>query len=180
MLELVSRFKTGTSELEAVIDQAALVRDQLQARIEALAAQGVAVFDRDYRPVGETVPQKYLTAYTEVFARELQALVDQARERMGSIYALPVDVNGYIAVHHSDVSAPMTGDPQVDLLKSRHQKLYFTNETEQRRSRNTEPFLFQTYMRDTGEILNDLAMPILVQGRHWGAMVSGFKPERFI
>jgi methyl-accepting chemotaxis protein len=53
-------------------------------------------------------------------------------------------------------------------------------ETEKRRSRNTEPFLFQTYMRDTGEILNDLSLPILIEGRHWGAMVNGFNPERFL
>jgi methyl-accepting chemotaxis protein len=53
-------------------------------------------------------------------------------------------------------------------------------ETEKRRSRNTEPFLFQTYMRDTGEILNDLSVPLTIQGRHWGAMVSGFRPERFL
>jgi methyl-accepting chemotaxis protein len=73
----------------------------------------------------------------------------------------------------------MTGDPKVDIPNSRHQKIYFTVETEKRRSRNIEPFLFQTYMRDTGEILNDLSLPIKVQGRHWGALVCGFKPERF-
>jgi methyl-accepting chemotaxis protein len=180
MLELVSRFKTGSSELETVIGQVTGWRETLQARIEAMAARGVDVFDQTYRPVSVSVPQKYLTAYTDVFARELQALVDEARDRLGSIYALPTDVNGYIAVHHSNVSAAMTGDPQVDIVNSRHQRIYFTVETEKRRSRNTEPFLFQTYMRDTGEILNDLAMPILVQGRHWGAIVTGFKPERFI
>jgi methyl-accepting chemotaxis protein len=180
MLELVSRFKTGAGGLEQVIDQAARWRDALQARIEALAARGLDVFDRVYRPVGETNPQKYLTGYTEAFARELQALVDEAQQEMGSLYSLPVDVNGYIAIHQSATSAPMTGDPKVDLPRSRHQKIYFTVETEKRRSRNTEPFLFQTYMRDTGEILNDLAMPIYIQGRHWGAMVHGFRPERFL
>jgi len=180
LLELVSRFRTGSNELEAVIDLAGRWRDTLQARIQALADQGVEVFDQTYRPVAETVPQKYLTSYTAVFAREFQAMVDQARQELRSIYALTTDVNGYIAVHHSDVSRPMTGDPAVDIPNSRHQKLYFTVETEKRRSRNTEPFLFQTYMRDTGEILNDLSLPIQVQGRHWGAMVCGFKPERFI
>jgi methyl-accepting chemotaxis protein len=139
----------------------------------------VDVFDQTYRPVGETVPQKFLTSYTDVFAREFQSLVDQARKELGSIYALTTDLNGYIPVHHSDVSAPMTGNPEVDIPNSRHQKIYFSVETEKRRSRNTEPFLFQTYMRDTGEILNDLSLPIRIQGRHWGAMVCGFKPERF-
>lgn len=74
----------------------------------------------------------------------------------------------------------MTGDPKVDLLNSRHQRIFFNVETEKRRSRNTQPFLFQTYMRDTGEILNDLSMPIYINGRHWGAIVTGFTPERFL
>jgi len=91
-----------------------------------------------------------------------------------------LDVNGYLAVHHSGVSDPMTGDPKVDLLKSRNMRLYFNVETEKRRSRNLEAFLFQTYMRDTGEILNDLSMPIHVGGKHWGALVMGFNPERFM
>jgi methyl-accepting chemotaxis protein len=180
LLALVSRFRTGGNELEAVIERAGRWRDTLQVRMEALAAQGADLFDHTYRPVGATVPQKYLTSYTGLFARELQALVDAARTEMGSIYTLPVDVNGYMAIHHSDQSDPMTGDPKVDVPRSRHQKLYFTVETEKRRSRNTEPFLFQTYMRDTGEILNDLSVPLTIQGRHWGAMVSGFRPERFL
>jgi methyl-accepting chemotaxis protein len=180
LLEVVSRFRTGTHELETVIDRAQHWRDTLTARLEALAGRGVNVFDQDYQPQGQTVPQKFLTSYTQAFAQELQALVDEARKDLACIYALPVDTNGYMAIHHSDVSMPMTGDPAVDIPKSRHQKLYFTVETEKRRSRNTEAFLFQTYMRDTGEILNDLSMPIFIQGRHWGALVAGFNPDRFL
>jgi methyl-accepting chemotaxis protein len=180
LLEVVSRFRTGTHELEVVIDRAQHWRDVLTARLEQLVAQGVDVFDRTYQPQGETVPQKYLTGYTHAFARELQPLVDEAKSDLHSIYALPVDVNGYMAIHHTDTSMPMTGDPKVDIPRSRHQKLYFTVETEKRRSRNTDPFLFQTYMRDTGEILNDLSMPLVVQGRHWGALVTGFNPDRFL
>ena len=180
LLELVSRFRTGNSELEGVIDLAQRWRDTLEARIQALADQGVDVFDQDYRKIGETVPQKFLTSYTDAFTRETQALIDQARQELGSIYTLTTDLNGYIAVHHANTSARMTGNPEVDIPNSRHQKIYFTVETEKRRSRNTEPFLFQTYMRDTGEILNDLSLPITVQGRHWGALICGFKPERFL
>jgi methyl-accepting chemotaxis protein len=180
LLELVSRVRTGTSELEKVIDRTMHWRDVLQARLQVLADQGVDVFDQAYRPVGVSTPQKYLTAYTDAFAREFQDLIDEIRRDLGSVYSLQSDLNGYIAVHHADVSAPMTGDPKVDVPRSRHQRLYFTVETEKRRCRNTETFLFQTYPRDTGEILNDLSLPIHVSGRHWGAMVNGFKPERFL
>ncbi|HLP31560.1 MAG TPA: methyl-accepting chemotaxis protein [Geothrix sp.] len=180
LLELVSRFRTGTGELESVIHRATGWRDTLQARIQLLADRGVNVFDRDYRPVPDTNPQKFLTSYALVFAKELQPLFDEARKDLGSTYAVALDVNGYLAIHHAGVSEPMTGDPKVDLLKSRHQRIYFNVETEKRRSRNTEPFLFQTYMRDTGEILNDLSLPIHIAGKHWGAIVTGFNPDRFL
>lgn len=180
LLELVSRFRTGTGELESVIHRAHHWRDAMQARIQALADQGADVFDRNYRPVPDTQPQKFMTSYALVFGKELQALFDEARKDLGSTYAVALDVNGYLAIHHSGVSEPLTGDPKVDVVKSRHQRIYFNVETEKRRSRNTEAFLFQTYMRDTGEILNDLAMPIHISGKHWGAMVTGFNPERFL
>ena len=180
LLELVSRFRTGTGELESVIQRTLRWRDAMEARIQELAARGVDVFDQSYRPVPGTNPQKFMTSYAAVFGRELQLLFDEARQDLGSIYSVALDVNGYLAIHHSGVSEPLTGDPKVDVLKSRHQRIYFTVETEKRRARNTEAFLFQTYMRDTGEILNDLALPIRIGGRHWGAMVNGFNPERFL
>jgi len=180
LLELVSRFRTGNGELEAVLERAFRWRDTIQVRIQAMATKGANLFDRDYRPVPGTNPQKFLTSYAVGFASELQPLFDDARRELGSIYSVALDLNGYLAIHHSGVSERMTGDPSVDLPKSRHQRLYFNVETEKRRSRNTEPFLFQTYMRDTGEILNDLSLPITINGQHWGAMVNGFSPERFL
>jgi methyl-accepting chemotaxis protein len=44
-------------------------------------------------------------------------------------------------------------------------------------AKNQKPSLFQTYVRDTGEILNDLSMPIMIGGRHWGAVRIGFKTD---
>jgi len=180
LLELVSRFKTGTGNLESVIQLAIHHRNLMQDRIQKIASRGVNVFEREYKPVPHTNPPKFTTGYSEVFAKELQSIFDQARQELGSIYAVALDYNGYLAIHHTGASDPLTGDPKVDVLRSRHQRIYFNVETEKRRSRNTEPFLFQTYMRDTGEVLNDLSMPIHIDGRHWGAMVMGFTPDRFI
>jgi methyl-accepting chemotaxis protein len=180
LLELVSRFRTGTGELESVVQRALRWRNAMEARIQDLSGRGLNVFDREYRPVANTNPQKFMTTYATAFGKELQPLFDEARKDLGSIYAVALDINGFLAIHHAGVSEPLTGDPKADLANSRHLRLYFNVETEKRRSRNTEPFLFQTYMRDTGEILNDLSMPIHVEGRHWGAMVTGFNPDRFL
>ncbi|MEJ2638271.1 MAG: hypothetical protein P8010_01715 [Desulfosarcinaceae bacterium] len=40
--------------------------------------------------------------------------------------------------------------------------------------------LLQTNMRDTGEILTDLSLPIFVNSKHWGAFILGIRPEVFI
>ena len=180
LLEQVSAFRTGRGELEAVIGIATRWRDAMQDRILELSNRGVNVFDQNYRPVPDTDPQKFLTSYTEVFGRELQVMFDEARRELSSNYSVALDLNGYVATHHTDVARPMTGDPKVDLLMSRHQRIFFTLESEKRRARNTQTILLQTLMRDTGEILFDLSLPIHIGGRHWGALINGFKPERFL
>lgn len=180
LLEVVTHFKTGDSELEAVIAKVQKWRDIMQNKIQEIANRGVNVFDQNYKPVPNTNPQKHMTEYANLFYQEFAQIVDDAKADLNSIYAVPLDTNGYLTIHHRGAREPMTGDPKVDLVNSRHQRLFFNVETEKRRSRNTQPFLFQTYMRDTGEILNDLSMPIYINGRHWGAIVTGFTPERFL
>jgi methyl-accepting chemotaxis protein len=41
---------------------------------------------------------------------------------------------------------------------------------------NVQPFLLQSYKRDTGEFLASLSLPIRVRGRHWGALCYAVKP----
>ncbi|GAB6110825.1 methyl-accepting chemotaxis protein [Desulfomicrobium salsuginis] len=179
MLELVARFKTGEGKFDAVIATARQFRDDYQTRIQAMKDRGVNVFDTQYRPVPNTNPQKFLTAFSEIFVKEMQSVVDENVKKIpGTIYCLAIDRKGYLPVHHGAVSQPMTGDPARDLLHSRHQRIYLNNRTEQRRCSHTEPLLLQTYMRDTGEILNDLSMPIYVDGKHWGAFIMGFDPRK--
>ncbi len=178
MLEAVTRFRIGNDILEEMIERVRIYRDKIQAKIQDISSRGVNIFDRKYKAIANTNPQKYSSGYDALFQQELQPLCDEARRDLKVIYSVPVDVNGYLSVHHSEVSKPMTGDPKTDLVYSRHQKIYFTVDTEKRRAGNTNPFLFQTYLRDTGAILNDLSMPIYIGGKHWGAFIVGFSPDR--
>ena len=180
LLEVVTRLKTGDSEIERVLGTVKEYRDLLQARIQSLADQGLNVFDQHYRPIPNTRPEKFLTEFTDAFTKELSPIQEEARKALSSNYAVVVDSKGYLPMHHLEVSKPLTGDYSQDLLSSRHQRRFFNVDAEVRRSQNTEAMLFQTYARDTGEILNDLSMPIWISGRHWGALVSGFRPERFL
>jgi methyl-accepting chemotaxis protein len=175
--EMSSRFNIGRGFFEENLVITKRFRDELQARIVDMAKRGVNVFDRTYKPVPGTNPPKFKTAYDDLFARELQAIYDQAmNETRGGKFALCVDGNGYGPTHNSKFSRPATGDYAADLVNSRDKRM-FTDPTGLRAAKSTEPFLLQTYMRDTGEILSDLSMPIFVEGRHWGALRVGFDPS---
>jgi methyl-accepting chemotaxis protein len=178
--QMLARFRIGRGRFEAIILRTRDYRDRVQAALGELAAQGVDIFDRDYRPIPGTQPQKYRTAYDERCERLLQPLYDElVRETPGGIFSLAVDVNGYAPTHNSQFSRRPTGDPKVDLAASRDKRL-FADPTGARAAKSTDAFLLQTYRRDTGEILNDLSMPIRVGGRHWGGLRFGFKPEALL
>ncbi|MEL6982465.1 MAG: methyl-accepting chemotaxis protein, partial [Actinomycetota bacterium] len=79
-----------------------------------------------------------------------------------------IDRNGYIPTHHLAMSEPPTGDPDHDARYSRSKMLLDDHHT-RRAASNTEPYLFQTsVLAGTGETVRELALPIQVQGRHWG------------
>ncbi|WP_421911621.1 methyl-accepting chemotaxis protein [Marinobacter sp.] len=177
-MALLARYRIGRGAFEEILEERMALAAEFEQKLTALAEQGVDIFDHCYEPVQNTWPQKYRTRFVDRFKQELQNLTDCSKERFdGTIYSLLVDANGYIPVHHKAFSQPITGDHDKDLIYSRDQRIFYSNETEKRRVSHTERFLLQTYTRDTGEILNDLSIPVYVHGKHWGAVVMGFNPD---
>ncbi len=181
MLENVSQFRIGKDPLADALVIVKNYRDFLQQKLQEAADRGIDVFDRNYKPVPNTNPQKYTTAYNDFFDRELQPLFDKGLEQInGAIFCTLVDTNGYLSTHNSSISRPMTGNYETDILYSRHRRIFFSNETEKKRATNTHPYLLQTYARDTGEVVNDLSMPVHVSGKHWGAIIVAIRPEALL
>ncbi|MFH1660696.1 MAG: methyl-accepting chemotaxis protein [Rhodocyclaceae bacterium] len=171
--ELVSRFKIGRGSFDIYVDRVRTFRDQLQTCLEAMLKRGVDVFDCDYRPIPGTNPKKYSVKYEDAYIRECQKLLDDTlADLKGGAYAVGVDLNGYLTAHNTKYSRPMTGNYDADLVGNRTRRK-FEAPTELRAARNTQPMLLQTYIRDTGEVLCDIAMPIQVAGRHWGNVRVG-------
>jgi methyl-accepting chemotaxis protein len=171
--ELVSRFKIGRGTFDFNLERVRRFRDDIQGCLEDFSRRGIDVFDRNYQPMPGTKPQKYRVGYDETFIRECQALLDGAlAEIKGGVYAVAVDINGYLTAHNAKNSKPLTGDYQTDLLGNRTRRK-FESPTELRAARNTETLLLQTYLRDTGEVLCDIAMPIYIGGKHWGNVRVG-------
>jgi methyl-accepting chemotaxis protein len=180
MQETVAKYRTGQGVLDQVITMVQRHRDHIQEALHGLSQKGIDIFDENYKPVPNTNPQKFTATYTDALVNALQEYIDKVlKEIPGCVYAIPVDRKGYAAVHHSHVSKSMTGNYEVDLLQSRNKRFFFTTQCDIRRATNSTPMLLQTYMRDTGEVMNDLSMPITVNGRHWGGCIVGLKPEIF-
>lgn len=178
MLENVSQFKIGRDVFEETLMKVKSYRDLFELKLQDAYKRGVNVLDTNYKPVPNTNPQKYTTEYNSFVDAELQSLFDKGLQDInGCIYCVLADVNGYVGTHHSKAQKEPTGNYETDFIYSRHRRIFLTTETEKRRAKNLQPFLFQTYSRDTGEVLNDISMPVYVNGSHWGAIVVGVKPE---
>lgn len=177
MQETVSNFKVGQGSFERTLSLAVFVRDKLQERITKFADQGLNVFDANYQPIHGTDPVKYKTAYDSAFEQQMQPFYDETVRRVkGGIFCLCVDKNGYAPTHNSFYSQPLTGDPEHDLINSRDKRL-FNDPVGLAAGRNQKKFLLQTYCRDTGNVVSDLSLPIIINGRHWGGLRIGLDPQ---
>ena len=170
-------FRTGNSMFDTLHDRCADFRNNVAGILQKLADRGVNVFDQAYKDIPGSNPKRYTTAYDGQCDKELTALYDHLLVDVpGLVYSLAVDTNGYAPAHNGVFSNPPSGDPAVDLTKCRHKRI-FNDPVGLKLAKNQKSSLFQTYVRDTGEILNDLSMPIIINGRHWGAVRIGFKTE---
>ena len=156
---------------------------QIAARFEeALGAGRIrqgALFDADYRAIEGVEPPQYLTAFTGL-ADELLPPVQEpilaADPRI--VFCVAVDRNGYLPTHNRQFAQPPSDDPVWNAQNARSRRI-FDDRTGLASARNTRPVLIQTYRRDMGggayAVMNELSAPIMVGGRHWGALRLAFK-----
>jgi methyl-accepting chemotaxis protein len=137
-----------------------------------------ALFDRNYVPIANTNPQKFTTKFDSFFDRTISPIQEKVIARDSKVlFAICVDNNGYAPCHNLRYTKPLTGNPEQDKNNNRTKRI-FNDRTGIRCARNTDGFLLQTYRRDTGEILNDLSLPLVFNGRHWGGIRIGYLVPR--
>ena len=135
------------------------------------------LFDHNYVPIPNTRPQKYSSKFDaltdNIFPPVQEPVLDGHKE---AAYAGAVDINGYFPTHNKRFSKPLTGDEKVDFVNNRTKRI-FNDPVGKKCGSHEQPYLLQTYRRDTGEIMHDLSVPIYVQGRHWGGFRLGYRTE---
>ncbi|MEM7272526.1 MAG: methyl-accepting chemotaxis protein [Actinomycetota bacterium] len=168
-----------TDEMRATLDRlrrgAAMIQDRFEADIEAGVVSRADLFDRNHQPIPDTNPPKYRTRYDQYADRvlpEIQEPILAADPCL--LFAAVIDDRGYMPTHNARYAQPLTGDYDTDLVNNRTKRIY-DDRTANRLTTSTKPYLVLTYKRDTGEVIQDISVPITVGGQHWGALRSGFR-----
>ncbi len=170
-----------TPLIRTVIATAKRIGDEFEAAIARGELSEAQLFDEHYRPVPNTNPPQFLTGYVEFTDRVLPPIQDPLQKSDPRIvFCVAWARSGYLPTHNPDYRRPQGPDPVWNAAHCRNRRI-FKDRAMQRVSRNTKPFLLQTYRRDMGggvfALLKDLSAPIYVHGRHWGAFRMGFRPN---
>lgn len=156
-------------------------RDEVTRELEKLISTNRLnlnqLFDTFYIPIPNTYPQKFNTQYDKLTDEVLRIILDKYVDMdKRLLFVVAVDVNGYLPTHNSRYSKPLTNDPEYNIQNNRTKRL-FDDKTGLAAAKNRNPYLLQKYSRDTGEEIYDLSAPIMISGKHWGALRIGYKPK---
>jgi methyl-accepting chemotaxis protein len=143
-----------------------------------LAAKEVTperLFSFLYYPTPNTDPPKFTTDYDKLSDRDFLPIQESILARSPAIvYTVTVDKNGYLPTHNQRYAQPLTGSLAQDLVNNRTKRI-FNDRTGYAAARNRAPFLIQRYQRDTGEVMADLSVPVMVNGTQWGSVRLGYR-----
>jgi len=164
---------TGSKAMEQVLEEA----------IDSGRLNEEEVFDTGYReikegPLARAAIPKYRTAYDTFLDQEILKIEDAfVDEDSMVVFAVLVDKNGYLPVHNTRYSKPLTGDAEMDKVGNRTKRM-FNDPTGlaagKYDGKDGNKILKQVYKRDTGETMWDVAAPVYVKGKHWGGFRIGF------
>lgn len=133
------------------------------------------VFDTNFKPIANTNPQKFTTRYDTFTDNVFPAVIDTiVKENNNTYYSVVQHKSGYISTHNA--RAPLTGNYEKDLFGNRTKRIF--TDSGVRGANHEKRVLLQTYIRENGDIMHDISMPIYIKGRHWGGYRIGYKPQK--
>jgi len=161
---------------EKALEGAQQIGQLFEAAIREGRLSEAALFDKKRTPIANTQPQQYSSSFDRFTDKVFPAIQEPIKKSHEAIvFSIACAPDGYVPTHNKDFAHPPSGNPEVDLVKSRSKRL-FNDRTGIRCGSHTESMLLQTYRRDTGEIMHDLSVPIYVNGKHWGGFRVGYRP----
>lgn len=130
-------------------------------------------FDTNYELIPGFEPKKYHTKYDFYLDKAILSLQDEFLKDDSVVFAVAVDINGYLPTHNTRYQQPISGDQKRDLVGNRTKRI-FNDTIGIQAAHNTNPAFQQVYHRDTGVTMWDISTPISVKGKHWGGFRIGY------
>ncbi|TXG88098.1 MAG: methyl-accepting chemotaxis protein [Rhodocyclaceae bacterium] len=185
--EIGNVFKLGNAGEQAVqthakmppiVQRAAVEVGQILERaVDSGRVRLEDLFEQAYQPIPNTKPPKFKTKFDDLTDQVLTPVQEKLLDQHPwLVYAISCDRKGYVPTHNRKFSQPLTGDEKVDFVNNRTKRM-FDDPVGKRCGDHEQPFLLQTYRRDTGEVMHDISAPVMVKGRHWGGFRIGYKTE---
>ncbi len=129
-------------------------------------------FDTDYQQIGNFDPPKFHTKYDFYTDKAVLGIIDEFLLDESIVFAVPVDVNGYLPTHNTRYQQPITGDVDKDRVGNRTKRV-FNDPVGLKAAQNKDLGFLQIYHRDTGKVMWDVSSPIYIKGKHWGGFRVG-------
>jgi methyl-accepting chemotaxis protein len=137
------------------------------------------LFATSYKPLEGVEPRQFVTPSLTALEAVLPSVIERMRASDQRIaFAIASDRNGYLPVHHTEFARPVRPeDPDWNSVHAAHRRLDDTKVAISA-SRSARPFLIQRVEIDLGrgiEVLSEVAAPIRLRGRHWGAARTAYR-----
>jgi methyl-accepting chemotaxis protein len=163
--EVLSMAEQLATEISQILDQ----------WITTQAIGEDTLFSRMYYPVPKTDPRKFTSPYDKLADRDIAAPEDRVLARLPMLqYAILTDVNGYVPTHNTRFAQPLTGNMAQDYINNRSKRL-LGDLASFAAAHNEAHYLLQRTRLETGDVVYDLSVPVIVRGRHWGCVRIGYR-----
>jgi methyl-accepting chemotaxis protein len=178
----IGLFQVGDHPFDRIVARLRKAKEECEAMLDQLAAQGLDLFDKRFQPIAGTNPQQYHTSYDKAYEQLFQPYFDKLAASIPGcdLAVICVGDEAYPPTHVSKYSQPQTDNVQHNMVVSRDKRFHKANRMLHRTSTDQSKFLFQAYVRDVGDIFALVSMPVYHKGKHWGGMMFGLEHEALI
>jgi methyl-accepting chemotaxis protein len=158
----VKKDATDNAMEERLRSCAASLSSLLDEAVRNGTVDAAALFDTNYTTMG--APDKFSTRANGYFDADVLPLLKKWSQSDKRItYVVAMDTNGYMPTHTNPVRAKVRMQDAISLTGARSDRI-----------------IGQAFRRPVaagGELVVDIAAPVVVAGRHWGCLRIGYLPD---
>jgi methyl-accepting chemotaxis protein len=178
----LGRRQFGDAPFDRVLQRLDDCTRRCEQMLGQLRAQGHDVFDTHYQLIAGTNPPQYHTRYDRAFEALFRPFFDATAASIPGCDLAVMCTHGdaYPPTHVSKYCRPQGADVQANTAFSRDKRFHKGNAMLLKAANDTQPFLFQAYVRDVGDIFVLVSKPVHLQGRHWGCFMLALKSDALL